>query len=72
VTKSQENVRTQVVRESRPADKQASSAVNKHSQATTDISRQTVQRQKQTKTVQKKTTNQSTMKKSTSKKGGKK
>lgn len=71
VTKSQENVRTQVVRESRPADKQASSAVNKHSQATTDISRQTVQRQKQTKTVQKKTTNQ-TMKKSTSKKGGKK
>ena len=72
VTKSQENVRTQVVRESRPADKQASSAVNKHSQATTDISRQTVQRQKQTKTVQKKTTNQSTMKKFTSKKGGKK
>lgn len=72
VTKSQENVRTQVVRESRPADKQASSAVNKHSQATTDISRQTVQRQKQTKTVRKKTTNQSTMKKSTSKKGGKK
>ena len=72
VTKSQENVRTQVVRESRPADKQASSAVNKHSQATTDISRQTVQRQKQTKTAQKKTTNQSTMKKSTSKKGGKK
>ena len=72
VTKSQENVRTQVVRESRPADKQASSAVNKHSQATTDISRQTVQRQKQTKTVQKKTTTQSTMKKSTSKKGGKK
>ena len=72
VTKSQENVRTQVVRESRPADKQASSAVNKHSQATTDISRQTVQRQKQTKTVQKKTKNQSTMKKSTSKKGGKK
>ena len=72
VTKSQENVRTQVVRESRPADKQTSSAVNKHSQATTDISRQTVQRQKQTKTVQKKTTNQSIMKKSTSKKGGKK
>lgn len=72
VTKSQENVRTQVVRESRPADKQTSSAVNKHSQAATDISRQTVQRQKQTKTVQKKTTNQSTMKQSTSKKGGKK
>lgn len=72
VTKSQENVRTQVVRESRPSDKQTSSAVNKHSQATTDISRQTVQRQKQTKTVQKKTTNQSTVKKSTSKKGGKK
>ena len=72
VTKSQENVRTQVVRESCPADKQTSSAVNKHSQAATDTSRQTVQRQKQTKTVQKKTTNQSTMKKFTSKKGGKK
>lgn len=72
VTKSQENVRTQVVRESCPADKQTSSAVNKHSQAATDTSRQTVQRQKQTKTVQKKTTNQSTMKKSTNKKGGKK
>ena len=72
VTKSQENVRTQVVRESCPADKQTSSAVNKHSQAATDTSRQTVQRQKQTKTVQKKTTNQSTMKKSTSKKGGRK
>ena len=72
VTKSQENVRTQVVRESCPADKQTSSAVNKHSQAATDTSRQTVQRQKQTKTAQKKTTNQSTMKKSTSKKGGKK
>ena len=72
VTKSQENVRTQVVRESRPADKQASSAVSKHSQASTDGSRQTVQRESQRKTVQKKTTNQSTMKKSTSKKGGKK
>ena len=72
VTKSQENVRTQVVRESCPADKQTSSAVNKHSQAATDTSRQTVQRQKQTKTVQKKTTNQSSVKKSTSKKGGKK
>ena len=64
VTKPQENVRTQVVRESRPTDK--------HSQAVTDTSRQTVQRQKQTRTVQKKTTNQSTIKKSTSKKGGKK
>lgn len=72
VTKSQENVRTQVIRESRPVDKQTSSAVNKHSQATTDTSRQTVQRQKQTKMAQKKTTNQSTMKKSTSKKGGRK
>ena len=72
VTKSQENVRTQVARESRPADKQTSSAVSKHSQSATDISRQTVQRQKQTKTVQKKTINQSTVKKSTSKKGGKK
>ena len=72
VTKSQENVRTQVVRESRPADKQISSAVSKHSQAATDGSRQTVQRKSQTKTVQKKTTNQSSVKKSTSKKGGKK
>ena len=72
VTKSQENVRTQAVRESRPADKQTSSAVSKHSQASTDGSRQTVQRKSQTKTVQKKTTNQSTIKKSTSKKGGKK
>lgn len=72
VTKSQENVRTQVVRESRPADKQTSSAVSKHSQAATDGSRQTVQRKSQTKTVQKKTTNQSTVKKSTSKRGGKK
>ena len=72
VTKSQENVRTQVVRESRPADKQISLAVSKHSQAATDGSRQTVQRKSQTKTVQKKTTNQSSVKKSTSKKGGKK
>ena len=72
VTKSQETVRTQAVRESRPADKQTSSAVNKHSQAATDTSRQMVQRQKQTKTVQKKTTNQSTVKKSTSKNGDRK
>ena len=72
VTKSQETVRTQAVRESRPADKQTSSVVNKHSQAATDTSRQMVQRQKQTKTVQKKTTNQSTVKKSTSKKGDRK
>ena len=72
VTKSQENVRTQVVRESRPADKQTSSAVSKHSQASTDGSRQTVQRESQRKTVQKKTTNQSSVKKSTSKKGGRK
>lgn len=64
VTKSQENVRTQVVRESRPADK--------HSGATTDGSRQKVQRKSQTKTVQKKNITQSTVKKSISKKGGKK
>ena len=63
VTKSQENVRTQVIRESRPADKQTSSAVNIHSQAAIDDSRQTVQRKSQTKTVQKKTTNQSAVKK---------
>ena len=55
MTKSQENVRTQVVRESRPADKQTSSAVSKHSQASTDGSRQTVQdRITKRKTVQKK------------------
>ena len=64
VTKSQENVRTQVIRESRPADK--------HSGTATDGSRQTVQRKSQTKTVQKKNITQSTVKKSTSKKGGKK
>ncbi|MGI6094609.1 MAG: CD3337/EF1877 family mobilome membrane protein [Lachnospiraceae bacterium] len=64
VTKSQENVRTQAVRESRPADK--------HSGAATDGSRQTVQRKSQTKTVQKKNITQSTVKKSTSKKGGRK
>lgn len=64
VSKPQENVRTQVVRESRPADK--------HSGAATDGSRQTVQRKSQTKTVQKKNITQSTVKKSTSKKGGKK
>lgn len=63
VTKQQE-VRTQVARESRSADK--------HSQAVTDTSRQTVQRQKQTKTVKKKTTNQSTVNKTSSRKGGKK
>lgn len=67
VTKPQENVRTQVVRESSPASKQVSSAAGKSSGASTDTSRQTVQRQKQTKT-----TNQSSVKKSTSKKGGKK
>lgn len=64
VSKPQENVRTQVVRESRPADK--------HSGAATDDSRQTVLRKSQTKTVQKKNITQSTVKKSTSKKGGKK
>ena len=64
VTKPQENVRTQVVRESRPTEK--------HSGTATDGSRQTVQRKSQTKTVQKKNITQSTVKKSTSKKGGKK
>lgn len=64
VSKPQENVRTQVVRESRPADK--------HSGAATDGSRRTVQRKSQTKTVQKKNITQSTVKKSTSKKGGEK
>ena len=57
VTRKQENVRTQVVRES-------TSKANKQSAPTT---RQTVQRQKQIKTVQKKTTN-----KTSSRKGGKK
>ena len=63
VTKSQENVKTQVVRESNPIGKQVSSSYT---------TRQTVQRQKQTKTVQKKNTTQSSVRKSTSKKGGKK
>lgn len=61
-TRQQENVRTQVVRES-------TSTANKQSAPTT---RQTVQRQKQKKTVQKKTTNQSTVNKTSSRKGGKK
>lgn len=56
-TRKQENVRTQVIRES-------TSTANKQSAPTT---RQTVQRQKQTKIVQKKTTN-----KTSSRKGGKK
>lgn len=63
VTKSQENLRTQVARESRPVGKQVSSS---------DTTRQTVQRQKQTKTVQKKNATGSSVRKSTSKKGGKK
>ena len=57
-TRQQENVRTQVVRES-------TSTANKQSAPTT---RQTVQRQKQTKTVQKKTTNQSIVNKTSSRK----
>lgn len=61
-TRQQENVRTQVVKES-------TSTANKQSAPTT---RQTVQRQKQTKTVNKKTTNQSTVNKTSSRKGGKK
>ena len=56
-TRKQENVRTQVIKES-------TSTANKQSAPTT---RQTVQSQKQTKTVQKKTTN-----KTSSRKGGKK
>lgn len=56
-TRKQENVRTQVIRES-------TSTANKQSAPTT---RQTVQSQKQTKTVQKKTSN-----KTSSRKGGKK
>lgn len=66
VTKQQDNVRTQLVRESSPTVKQASTAATKQSV------RQTVQHQKQKKTVQKKTTNPSTVKKTTSRKGGKK
>ena len=66
VTKQQDNVRTQVVRESSPTVKQASTAATKQSV------RQTVQHQKQTKTIQKKTTNPSTVKKTTNRKGGKK
>ena len=67
VTRQQDNVRTQVVRESSSTVKQTSPATTKHSGATTDTPRQTVQRQKQTKTIQKKSTN-----KTTSRKGGKK
>ena len=66
VTKQQDNVRTQLVRESSPTVKQASTAATKQSV------RQTVQHQKQKKTVQKKTSNPSTVKKTTSRKGGKK
>lgn len=67
VTKQQDNVRTQVVRESSSTVKQASPAAIRHSGTATDTTRQTVQRQKQTKTVNKKTTN-----KTSSRKGGKK
>ena len=67
VTKQQDNVRTQVVRESSSTVKQTSPAAIRHSGTATDTTRQTVQRQKQTKTVNKKTTN-----KTSSRKGGKK
>ena len=67
VTKQQDNIRTQAVRESSSTVKQASPAAIRHSGAATDTTRQTVQRQKQTKTVNKKTTN-----KTSSRKGGKK
>ena len=67
VTKQQDNVRPQVVRESSSTVKQASPAAIRHSGTATDTTRQTVQRQKQTKTVNKKTTN-----KTSSRKGGKK
>lgn len=67
VTKQQDNVRTQAVRESSSTVKQTSPAAIRHSGTATDTTRQTVQRQKQTKTVQKKTTN-----KTSSRKGGKK
>ena len=67
VTKQQDNVRTQVVRESSSTVKQASPAAIRHSGTATDTTSQTVQRQKQTKTVNKKTTN-----KTSSRKGGKK
>ncbi|MDO4170506.1 MAG: YtxH domain-containing protein [Lachnospiraceae bacterium] len=72
VTRQQENIRTQAVRESSSTGKQTSQSATRHSGAATDTSRQTVQRQKQTKTVQKKTTNQSTVNKTSSRKGGKK
>ncbi|WP_368199354.1 CD3337/EF1877 family mobilome membrane protein [Blautia wexlerae] len=67
VTRQQENIRTQAVRESSSTGKQTSQSATKHSGAATDTTRQTVQRQKQTKTVNKKTTN-----KTSSRKGGKK
>ena len=64
VIKPQENVRAQVVRESRPAEK--------HSGAASDNTQQMIQRKTQTKTVQKKNTTGSSVRKSTSRKGGKK
>lgn len=64
VTRPQENVRTQVVRESRPA--------GKHSGAASENTRQTIPRKAQTKTVQKKNTTGPSVKESTNKKGGRK
>lgn len=65
VARQQENVRTQVVRKASPeTTKQAVPAEN--------MTRQTVQRQKQTKTVQKKNITKSTVNKTAQRKGSKK
>ncbi len=66
VMKQQDNVRTQVIRES------SSPAVNKQSAPVVSSTRQTVQRQKQTKTTQKKNVTKSTMNKTAHRKGNKK
>ena len=66
VMKQQDNVRTQVIRES------SSPAVNKQSAPVVNSTRQTVQRQKQTKTTQKKNVTKSTMNKTAHRKGSKK
>lgn len=65
VARQQENIRTQVVRKASPeTTKQAVPAEN--------MTRQTVQRQKQTKTVQKKNITKSTVNKTAQRKGSKK
>ena len=66
VMKQQDNVRTQVIRES------SSPSANKQSAPVVNSTRQTVQRQKQTKTTQKKNVTKSTVNKTAHRKGSKK